>query len=458
MRVLPLLAFLSIAACAPIPGAQVTKSFAADPSAGLSLPPLQGFDTAPKLSSVRSNADMMHLFKLLAFNMESGRALPVLSRFEGPISVRMIGAVPPTAQAELLRLITRFRNEAGIDIRPVGPNEAASITIDFQSRADMARVVPMAACFVVPHVTSFDEYRVRRNSPDVDWGKVIERSQVAVFIPADTAPQEVRDCLNEELAQAMGPVNDLYQNSDSVFNDDNFNSVLTDFDMMVLRIHYAPELHSGMEANEVTKYLPRILARINPKGQGMSASKPTQMAPRSWVAAVEASFGTRGSEYSRLEGANRMLSIAMAQGWTDGRLGFSHYAKGRALSTSNRAEAVAAFAEAGRIYRSVPGAAVQAAHVDMQLSAIALASGQSEAAIQFADRAIPEVQRAENAALLATLMLIKAEALDNLGQTAAARAQRLDSLGWARYGFGADESLRARQAEISSLGAKGRRG
>lgn len=458
MRVLPLLALLSIAACAAVPGAQVTKSFAPDRSAGVSLPALQGFDSAPKLSSVRSNADMMHLFKLLAFNMESGRALPVLSRFEGPISVRMIGAVPPTAQAELLRLIARFRNEAGIDIRPVGANENASITIDFQSRADMARVVPMAACFVVPHVTTFDEYRLRRNSSDVDWSNVTERSQVAVFIPSDTAPQEVRDCMNEELAQAMGPVNDLYQISDSVFNDDNFNSVLTDFDMMMLRIQYAPELHSGMAADEVAQYLPGILTRINPKGQGMAASKPTQMAPRSWVAAVEASFGTRGGEYSRLEGANRMLSIAMAQGWTDGRLGFSYYAKGRALSTSNRAEAVAAFAEAGRIYRSVPGAAVQAAHVDMQLSAIALASGQSEAAIQFADRAIPEVQRAENAALLATLMLIKAEALDNLGQTAAARAERLDSLGWARYGFGADESLRARQAEISSLGAKGRRG
>lgn len=458
MRVLPLLALLSIAACAPVPGAQVTKSFISDRSEGISLPAMQGFGTSPKVSSVRSNAELIHLFNLLEFHMESGRALPVLSRFEGPISVRMIGAVPPTAQAELLRLITRLRTEAGMDIRPVGPNEPASITIDFQSRAEMSRVVPMAACFVVPRVTSFAEYRLRRNSADVDWATLTERKQVAVFVPADTAPQEVRDCLNEELAQAMGPLNDLYQNTDSVFNDDNFNSVLTDFDMLMLRIHYAPELRSGMNAAEVAKHLPRILARINPQGEGIAASQPTQMSPRSWVAAVEASFGPRGNAYSRLEAANRMLSIAMAQGWRDGRLGFSYYAKGRALSATNRAQAVTAFAEAGRIYRSIPGGAVQAAHVDMQLAAIALASGQADTAIQFADRAIPVVQRAENAALLATLMLIKAEALDNLGQTAAARAERLDSLGWARYGFGADQSLRARQAEIASLGARGRRG
>jgi hypothetical protein len=59
--------------------------------------------------------------------------------------------------------------------------------------------------------------------------------------------------------------------------------------------------------------------------------------------------------------------------------------------------------------------------------------------------------------MLATLMLIKSEALENLGQVAEARALRLDSLGWARYGFGSEAQVRARMSEISSLGARGRR-
>ena len=50
---------------------------------------------------------------------------------------------------------------------------------------------------------------------------------MAVFLPGDVSPQEIRDCLHEELAQALGPVNDLYRLTDSVFNDDNFNTVLT---------------------------------------------------------------------------------------------------------------------------------------------------------------------------------------------------------------------------------------
>ena len=58
---------------------------------------------------------------------------------------------------------------------------------------------------------------------------------------------------------------------------------------------------------------------------------------------------------------------------------------------------------------------------------------------------------AEAEALLATLMLVKAEALESAGDVAAARALRLDSLGWARYGFGAEAVVRARQAEIAAL-------
>jgi tetratricopeptide (TPR) repeat protein len=267
----------------------------------------------------------------------------------------------------------------------------------------------------------------------------------------------VRDCLHEELAQAMGPLNDLYHLPDSVFNDDNFNTVLTGFDMLMLRVHYAPELRSGMNEAEAAARLPGILARLNPSGQGRTA-EAKQIAPRSWVAAVEGSFGVGGNAASRVESADRMLSIAMAQGWNDNRLAFSYYAKGRALSAGKPAEAIAAFAEAARIYRATPGAQVQAAHVDMQLAAIALASGQAAQAVQFADRAIPVVKAAENASLLATVMLIKAEALDNLGQSGAAKTVRLDSLGWARYGFGTDNNIRARQGEIAALGARGNRG
>ena len=421
------------------------------------MPALQSFGTVAPMAPSRPNAEIAHDFLDLEFRMESGRALPNFSRFEGPITVKLTGDIPATAPAEMARLISRFRAEAGLPISFAQAGDSASITIEFQPRAQMAKVVPMAACFVVPRVQSWAEYKAERNGPLVDWTTMTSREHVAIFAPSDAAPQEVRDCLNEETAQAMGPLNDLYQLTDSVFNDDNFNSVLTGSDMLMLRLHYAPELRNGMNEAEAAKHLPAILARLNPAGDfGGGAFK--QIAPRSWVAAVEGAFGPRGGNAARLRAAEMMLSIALAQGWHDGRLAFSYYANGRSLASSDPARAVVALTEASKIYRGIPGAQVQVAHVDMQLAAIALAAGQSDQAIAFTDRAIPVAKRAENASLLATLMLIKAEALANEGRVAEARALRLDSLGWARYGFGSERQVRGRMAEIANLGARGHRG
>lgn len=454
MRRISAIALCLLSACAPAPSAEVTKNAAIDSGSSLTLPAMQGFAGTSAVAAQRSNAEIARDFLDLEFRMESGRTLPSFSRFNGPITVALKGDVPAAAGPELTRLLNRLRSEAGVDIRPVAPGEAASVTIEFQPRRQMMRVVPTAACFVVPRVQSFAEYKANRNGPAVDWTTLSAREQVAIFIPSDTSAQEVRDCLHEELAQAIGPLNDLYHLPDSVFNDDNFHTVLTGFDMLMLRLHYAPELRNGMNEAEAAKYIPGLLARMNPGGEGRGGDLKS-IAPRSWVTAVEQTFGVRGG--SSKAAAERMLSIAMAQGWHDGRLAFSYYAVGRSQLTANPEAAVQAFDQAGRIYRTMPGGQVHAAHVDMQLAAIALSTGQPGQAIAFADRAIPVVKRAENAALLATLMLLKAEAHENLGQLAEARALRLDSLGWARYGFGSEAQVRARMSEISSLGARGRR-
>jgi hypothetical protein len=71
--------------------------------------------------------------------------------------------------------------------------------------------------------------------------------------------------------------------------------------------------------------------------------------------------------------------------------------------------------------------------------------------LRLTDASIDVAARYQNAALLATLMMFKAEALDMQGDTAVADAIRLDSLGWARYGFGSDANVQARLDEIAAL-------
>lgn len=453
-RGLPVIAFF-LGACTQMPVAEVTMNRGVDTLSGPGQPAMQSFPgrtgSAPQYSNAEIAANMLEL----QFQMESGRALPVLSRFEGPITIGLTGEVPPTAPADLARVIRRFQTEAGLNVRLAPAGVKPGITMEFVPRAALSKVVPAAACFVVPRVSSFAEYRANRSAPDTDWTTVVERRHVAIFAPSDTSPQEVRDCLHEEVAQAMGPLNDLYRLSDSVFNDDNFHTVLTGFDMLVLRAHNDPALRSGMTKAEVAARLPAILARLNPRGAAIGGMGDTSVTPRAWEAAVATALGQRGSPASRKAGAERMLAIARAQGWQDGRMAFSLFAWGRAHVKGDFASAVAAFRKAGEIYRQLPGGGIQAAHVDMQLAAFALAQGQPNDALALTDRAWPVINAAENASLLATLYMIRAQALGRLGRAGESREARLDSLGWARYGFGSDAQVRARMNEIAGLAGRG---
>lgn len=373
----------------------------------------------------------------LTFSMESGRQLAVFSRFEGPVTVALAGDVPATAPRDLAALVGRLRSEAGIEISATdGP---ASIIVEFASRAELRRLAPQAACFVVPNVTSLAEYRRKRGSDAVDWALVTRRDRAAIFIPSDTSPQEVRDCLHEELAQALGPLNDLYRLPNSVFNDDNFHSVLTGFDMEILRLTYSPAIRSGMGRDEVSMRLFGVA--------GLQTAAPQ----RDWTLAIETALGGKGTLSARQAAAERALALALRSGWQDSRTAFSHFAVGRLAAGSDPARALAAFDRAATIYARLPGGEVQLTHIDMQLAAMALAGGLADEAIRLADRAIPLVRRQENAALLATLMLIKAEALERRGDAAAAQALRLDSAPYARYGFGSDSVVRTRMRDIAAV-------
>lgn len=438
--------FLLLTACTTAPP-DVPERLA---SGAALLPPAPRFGAANPLPPARANADMVRDILEMGFFLESGRAIPVLSRFEGPVRLRVIGSPPAGAMAETDRLLYRLRNEAGIDITRTAAGQDAQITVEFVPRARIRSLVPQAACFLVPNVSSWDEFRANQRNPALDWTQVVARQKVGVFIPLDTTPQETRDCLHEEVGQALGPLNDLYRLTDSIFNDDNFQTTLTGFDMLVLRAWNDPALQAGMTPQQTASALPGILARINPGGErgGTGPAGPT---PRAWIAAIEASLGGTGGRSTRLDAANRALTLATAAGWQDGRLALSLFLVARFLPPPDGEAALAAMVRAGQIYRSLPGAEVHAAHVDMQLTVQALASGQMELVMQLTERAIPVARRTENAALLSSLQLLRAEALEAMGQRGDAAALRLDSLGWARYGFGTDGAVRARLAEVAAL-------
>jgi hypothetical protein len=438
--------YLFLGACMPVSQSETaTRAIFVESR----LPPMKVFSVPRPQPPQASNSDIARDFVDLSMGLESGRKLDVFTRFEGPITVRLIGEVQASLPSDLDRLLHRLRTEAGIDISTTA-SSVANITINAVTRADIQRILPQAACFVVPNVSTLPEYRQARRTHRVNWGRITERTRLAIFLPNDASPQEARDCLHEELAQALGPLNDLYRLPNSVFNDDNVHTVLTGYDMLILRAYYDPSLRNGITRREVVNRIPEILARINPEGEGLPAIRAGRT-PRPWINAIQTALGPGTSHNSRKTAATAALSIASAMGWEDHRRGFTHYAMGRILQSTDPEEARMQFLQADSFFARSPSTDLHRAYVASQLAAFALTENRSDEAINLTTTSIELAARHENAALLSTLLMLRAEALDLSGRSSAGAEVRLDSLGWARYGFGSDWSVRAKLREISTL-------
>ena len=438
---------LMLGAC--VPGTSTDTATRAATHSESTLPRMKAFATPRPVPPSRSNRDIERDFMELVFQLESGRTLPTFTRFETPISIRVTGKPPASLMPDLNRLIHRLRTEAGIDIARTRTQQA-NITIEAVSRAQIQRHLPKAACFVVPNISSLSEYRAAKRKRLTNWSTMQQREKLAIFVPNDVSPQEVRDCLHEELAQALGPLNDLYRLPDSVFNDDNIHTVLTGFDMLILRAYYAPDLKTGMSRGQVAARLPAILSRLNPAGNGRAA-RMDPSTPRSWVRAIQTALGPGAHPAQRRAAARQALQIAKSSGWHDHRRGFSHFVVGRLLQGSDPDLARNQFAIADQFYRQTPGTSLHRAYAASQLAAYAITQGRGDDALALIIQHLATAERYENAALLASLMMLRAEALDLTGRVAEARAVRMDSLGWARYGFGSDWAVRAKLREISGL-------
>ncbi|MEL6701328.1 MAG: DUF2927 domain-containing protein, partial [Pseudomonadota bacterium] len=394
-------AFMALAACAPVQGPTIGLDItgrAATNALPDRLPAMKTFGPAPAPRATRSNTDIARDFMDLSFRMESGRTLDILTRFEGPISLRVVGQAPVSLAPDLGSLLQRLRLEAGLNIT-VTTDESANINLVPLPKKEMQRIVPNAACFVVPNVRDWADFKRARRGPRVDWVRLSRREQVAIFLPSDSAPQELRDCLHEEIAQALGPLNDLYRLPDSVFNDDNIHTVLTGFDMLILKAYYAPELSNGMSREDVAARLPAILSRLNPAGNNTVVDL-TPRTQRDWIDEMAKALGSARAPLGRRQAAENAINMGTARGWQDARLGFSHYALGRLTIASNPDAAQNAFLSADRVYASQPEMQLHRAYVAVQLAAFALLEGDAQTVLRVTEPHITTARRHENAALL----------------------------------------------------------
>jgi hypothetical protein len=145
------------------------------------------------------------------------------------------------------------------------------------------------------------------------------------------------------------------------------------------------------------------------------------------------------------------LEIAQTERYNDHRLGFSYFALGRVIQHQDPSYAFEMFRIANEVYAKSVNAELYAAHTAAQIAATQIALGNGEDALLTLAQHIDVAFDNENAALLSTLMLLRAEALELTGRASEAQKVRLDSLTWARYGFGSESNLKSKLREINAL-------
>jgi len=399
--------------------------------------------SAPTGGSVaRANTAIADEFIAFLFETEGGVRIPRLLRYEGPVRVSLDGALAGY-RGDLQGVLAGMRQRAGIDIALTGG--AAQIRVIQVPKAALKAIFPTAACAVVPDVASFAEVQ-RRQYPR--WSRQTALTRAVVLIPDSAAPYVVRACLNEEIAQALGPVNDLYSVSDTVFNDDNVFNTLTDYDHLILRLLYSPELHSGMGQAAVRAKLPALLARENPAGaRAGSAAR----ADARWDALIETAINGANARPARLRAAEQ--AVARGRRLGGHRLAHALLIYGRLTLRDQPALAAPAFEEAYRIDLAALGQGnLRTALVAMHMAAVALKAGEYEAVISLTTPALATARRFQDPVLQAGIQSLRALAFAQLGQNGAAETARVDSLAQARYAFGENAAqIATAQADIEGL-------
>ncbi|MEM9139986.1 MAG: DUF2927 domain-containing protein, partial [Pseudomonadota bacterium] len=296
----------AIAACAPSipPGPEKPFDSGAqpdEPRLGAALP------AGSTRYSHRSLAD---LFVRLTHDLEWGEKRPHLMRYEEAVRVGLSGSASAQYASFLDGYLAEIRAQTGIDIaRHSGPH---NLSIRFVPGNAFRRRVPQNVCVVAPGRLDWSTF----GSSPSEYGTRAYEVQteiraMTVFIPDNAEPWLVRQCLIEEIAQALGPANDLYGLGPSIFNDDGAHVWPTALDYLMLRVLYAPELRTGLNRLDTRRRASQALRRLNPAGSGAPDLPPLRIgAIRIWEDTLRMAFDRTRPMPARFASAQKAASLA----------------------------------------------------------------------------------------------------------------------------------------------------
>ena len=411
------------------------------------------FETAPRpdvpgfLASVPaghttwSNSSLADLFVLLTHGLESGRSRKNLQRFETAVNVGMIGEAAPRYRKFLGELLAEIRNRSEVDIHEGTPPH--NLLIRFIPGEEF---LPHTSnqCVILFGQPTWPEFLLDTNAySGLVTQKQDHQEKMSIFIPDTIEPFKVRECLLEEITQALGTANDLFGLATTISNDDNAHSWPTAIDYLMLKALYDPRLSSGLSKAETRKQVLPILQEINPQGRS-APDLPTirQKDFKDWRLTLFSMFDDDLTDERRLELGRQVYHEAESKAPDSAYecMGASTYA--HAAGLADDPEAPILHARAIEICTRVHGADdIRIAVLRLDRSLDNLNEDRYRMAKDEAEAVLPALLSHGLEDQVALSWLIQAVAALELGDPHWESDYLEVALAWAAYAFGDDNRL-----------------
>lgn len=433
---------LALAACAAAPEGSAPESApeSAPPpaEAPAALPAFPSLGTAlPAGHTAYDNASLAGLFATLALETEWGAARRHLVRFEEPVTVALEGPGAGRYADFLDRFLARLRAEAEV---PITRGTPANLTVRFVEGRRFESALSTAACVTAQGRIAWDDYAA---DPTGHGAEALVRARalraMTIFIPDNAPPYLVRNCLLEEIPQALGLANDLYGLGTSSFNDDGAHLWPTKLDYLMLRVLYAPEMRTGLGRRQAEARARTVLDRVNPEGIG--AAPLPQLRRRAlgdWPQLMTAVFSRGVSESEVRSMAGKALQVVEAHAPRSAQHCHTLVTAGRIQSRRAPEQALRLFDAAEAVCDAAHGVSdIRHARIRLERACALLRLGRAGEAAEIAEATWPVLAAHGQDERLAALYSIQAEALARTApESAPAEAAARLAEEWNAYALG----------------------
>jgi hypothetical protein len=210
-----------------------------------------------------TDAQIMDGFFKIAFGAEFSTAGRVdrIRKYEVPVRVFAESRAKPDRRAQVATVVADIQSKiAHIDIAMARAQADANVIVTLVRDRDMLRHIR--------RLYGVDRARQIQKSLEPQCLSGFRKDDAYrivgsnVLIAVDAGNFIFRDCLYEELLQALGPINDDDSVPWTMFNDNVEKGFFDVYDQYLLNILYHPRVRAGMTRDEVRALLPEIMPEI----------------------------------------------------------------------------------------------------------------------------------------------------------------------------------------------------